>query len=528
MVGLSSHMKENENIHLNARVKIQGFYGTIKYVGSVENHPGIWVGVEWDDVSRGKHDGVVNNIRYFQTVHPYSGSMVRVEKLGEFQTLEEAIIDRYYEKDENVLDEYLIKETRQFMQAPLLEIVGMDKIRKKQSNLDELKEVALVGAPVNKCGDLSQLLNITNLDLSSTLIWNWGIVMNVVSQLKHLEYIDLSNNRLLLPSNGDLEEFVCVANKVKGINLRNNGITNWEEVLKIATLWPNIEFLSLQDNDLIAIDKFVHQEDVFLKLEKLDLQGNKLENFDNVVNLGHLKHLKELLLGNNRFTELKMPDCNYKEKLDIFVGLEKLNLRDNFIKDDVSCFNELDKLLSLENISYSSVSGESYEDTAYKAIALITGLKTLNKRRIEVSDRRNAEIDTWKQLFAKWFELNDDDIGREKFLNKFRAYPKLLVKYGTPDMHILDAAVNKKPGSYKILLEHLKSGKKIEKKLPSKMSIHALYGLISKLFGVILDGDDFNLVAIDPRCDNIRIPLDPSSKTIDYYSIKEGDTILIQ
>lgn len=526
MVGLSNQMQENENIHLDARVKIQGFHGTIKYVGSVENHPGIWVGVEWDDVSRGKHDGVVNNIRYFQTSHPYSGSMVRLEKLGEFQTLEEAILDRYYEKDENVLDEYLIKETRQFMHAPLLEIVGMDKIRKKQSNLDELMEVSVAGAPVNKCGDLTQFQNVTNLDLSSTLISNWAIVLEVVSELKNLQYIDLSNNRLLLPSPDVMDEFLCVTNKVKGINLRNNGITNWNEVLKIAKLWPNIEFLSLQDNELACIDKFP-QKDVFLKLEKLDLQGNKLEKFENVVNLGHLKRLKELLLGNNRFTELKLPDCNYKEKLDIFVALEKLNLRDTFIKDDVACFNELDKLMSLESLSYSSVSGDSYEDIAYKAIALITGLKSLNKRRIEDADRRNAEIDTWKQLFAKWFELNDDDIGREKFLNKFRAYPKLLVKYGTPDMHILDVAV-KKPGSCKILLEHLKSGKKVERKLPSKMSIQALHGLVSKLFGGVLDGDDFNLVAVDPRCDQIRVPLDPSSKTIDYYSIKEGDIILIQ
>lgn len=528
MVGLSNQMQQNENIHLDARVKIQGFYGTIKYVGSVENHPGIWVGVEWDDVSRGKHDGVVNNIRYFQTSHPYSGSMVRYEKLGDFQTLEEAILDRYYEKDENVLDEYAIKEARQFMHAPLLEIVGMDKIRKKQSHVDELADVSVAGAPVNKCGDLGQFRNVTNLDLSSTLIAKWSVVMNVVDQLKNLQFIDLSNNRLELPSLDETKEFLSAANKVKGINLRNCGITNWHEVLKIAKLWPNIEFLSLQDNALACIDKFTCKEKVFAKLEKLDLQGNKLENFDNIVNLGHLKHLRELLLGNNRLTDVKMPDCNYKEKLDIFVALEKLNLRDNFIKDDVTCFNELDKLLSLVNLSYSSISGGSYEDIAYKAIAMITDLKFMNKRRIEDADRRNAEIDTWKKLSAKWFELNDDDIGREKFLNKFRAYPKLLVKYGAPDMHILDAGAKKKQGSYKITLEHMTSGKRIEKKIPSKMSVQALYGLISKLFGGVLDGNDFTLIAMDPRCDNIRISLDPSSKTIDYYSIKEGDTILIQ
>ncbi|XP_063699303.1 tubulin-specific chaperone E [Culicoides brevitarsis] len=527
MVGLSNQISENENIHLDGRVKVQGFYGTIKYVGAVENHPGIWVGVEWDDVSRGKHDGVVKGIRYFQTSHPYSGTLVRLEKLlGDFQTLEEAIIDRYYEKDEIVLDESLIKEARQFMHAPLLEIVGMDKIRQKQSHLDELCDVSVAGAPINRCGDLTRFRQITNLDLSSTLISNWGVVMQVVEQLKNLQYLDLSNNRIRVPAEAEISEFASVANKVKGINLRNNGITNWHEVLKIAKLWPNIEFLSLQDNSVGKIEKFT-KENVFQKLEKLDLQGNKLENFENIVNLGHLKQLKELLLSNNNFTEVKMPDCNYQQKLDIFVALQKINLRDNFIKDDIACFNELDKLASLENLSYSTSTGERYEDWSYKAIALITGLKVLNKRRIEDSDRRNAEIDTWKLLFEKWFELSDDEIGREKFLNKFRAYPKLLLKYGTPEMHIVGAGAKKKSGTYKILLEHLGSGKRIERKLPSKMSIQALYGLISKLFAGVLDGNDFGLEAVDPRCENIRVPLDPSSKTIDYYSIKEGDTILI-
>lgn len=39
--------------------------GTIKYVGEVQGTEGIWLGVEWDDASRGKHDGIHGNDRYF-------------------------------------------------------------------------------------------------------------------------------------------------------------------------------------------------------------------------------------------------------------------------------------------------------------------------------------------------------------------------------------------------------------------------------------------------------------------------------
>ncbi|ETN71702.1 CAP-Gly domain protein, partial [Necator americanus] len=49
------------------RVLIGGCGAVVRYVGNVEGHPGVWVGVEWDDPRRGKHDGLVNGVRYFTT-----------------------------------------------------------------------------------------------------------------------------------------------------------------------------------------------------------------------------------------------------------------------------------------------------------------------------------------------------------------------------------------------------------------------------------------------------------------------------
>lgn len=33
----------------------------------VTGHSGIWLGIDWDDAARGKHDGSVNGITYFCT-----------------------------------------------------------------------------------------------------------------------------------------------------------------------------------------------------------------------------------------------------------------------------------------------------------------------------------------------------------------------------------------------------------------------------------------------------------------------------
>lgn len=52
---------------IGKRVDCGGHAGTIKYVGSVEGYNGIWLGIDWDDEERGKHNGCVNGKQYFIT-----------------------------------------------------------------------------------------------------------------------------------------------------------------------------------------------------------------------------------------------------------------------------------------------------------------------------------------------------------------------------------------------------------------------------------------------------------------------------
>jgi hypothetical protein len=50
---------------VGTRLALSGYIGTIRYVGEVDGAGGIWLGVEWDDRSRGKHDGIKDGKRYF-------------------------------------------------------------------------------------------------------------------------------------------------------------------------------------------------------------------------------------------------------------------------------------------------------------------------------------------------------------------------------------------------------------------------------------------------------------------------------
>lgn len=48
------------------RLSLKGQTCTVRYVGAVAEKKGEWLGVEWDDASRGKHDGTHDGTSYFK------------------------------------------------------------------------------------------------------------------------------------------------------------------------------------------------------------------------------------------------------------------------------------------------------------------------------------------------------------------------------------------------------------------------------------------------------------------------------
>lgn len=50
---------------IGQRVSYDGALCTVRFVGEVAGTAGTWLGVEWDDATRGKHDGCHKGVRYF-------------------------------------------------------------------------------------------------------------------------------------------------------------------------------------------------------------------------------------------------------------------------------------------------------------------------------------------------------------------------------------------------------------------------------------------------------------------------------
>jgi dynactin complex subunit len=51
--------------HVGQRVSFEGRLCTIRYIGNAGTDKD-WLGVEWDDPTRGKHDGENKGVRYFK------------------------------------------------------------------------------------------------------------------------------------------------------------------------------------------------------------------------------------------------------------------------------------------------------------------------------------------------------------------------------------------------------------------------------------------------------------------------------
>lgn len=62
-MAIQSNSSSGPNI--GDRIECNGEFGTIKYIGAVQDHPASWYGIDWDDPNRGKHNGTINNHVYF-------------------------------------------------------------------------------------------------------------------------------------------------------------------------------------------------------------------------------------------------------------------------------------------------------------------------------------------------------------------------------------------------------------------------------------------------------------------------------
>ena len=167
-----------------------GHRATVMFIGPVPPTKGAWLGVDWDaGDKRGKHDGSHEGRSYFAASSSKSGSFVRGHKVDGGVTFNAALKDRYgvVEDGTALVDDSTVQDLRKEMKASFVEMVGFEKVNKKQGDFKRLMTVDLSGSKVRGPGgndDPTLLEAVTDLNLSNTLISRWETVAEICRPLR--------------------------------------------------------------------------------------------------------------------------------------------------------------------------------------------------------------------------------------------------------------------------------------------------------------------------------------------------------
>ncbi|XP_011254453.1 tubulin-specific chaperone E isoform X1 [Camponotus floridanus] len=522
-------MVEDKKYEISSRIECDGYRGTLKYVGPVGNTKGEWLGIDWDDSTRGKHNGTYEGIVYFQARHSTSGSFIRPGKVKFGISCPQAIKMRYGLIDDELagIDRDEVSSLRREINAPFLDLVGFSKVNKKQSKFDQLKIVWLREQCVSDAGrpdELRELCpNLEELDISKNLINSWKIVADICSQLHSLIRLNVSEN--YLPVKEDVMALKNSFATVKHLTIAKMNY-NWSDIQQCISMFSSIEELSVSFNIVTTIKETITNINL-MKIVTLILEGNLISSWDEILKLGSLPCLEYLNLNSNKIDRIRFPSLTPMDKTELFPTLRQLHISENHISEWQS-INELDKLPNLEDLKFREnpiLKNETIETARQLIIARIAKLKILNGTEIFPVERRGAEYDYLKLYLPKWLETEN----RISFINEHPRYPKLIDKYGIANIPSIKPKVEMV--SNVITVEFVcpddpRQPRGIKRKLLKDMEVQKMIGLAQRLFKT--GGKIPALSFISQDLSNDEISLDKPLQELSYYSIQDGDQVLVR
>lgn len=293
---------------LGTRLALSGYIGTIRYVGKVEGTGGVWLGVEWDDPNRGKHDGIKDGKCYFPCLSAGAGSFIRpLPSLQYGKTFLRALTGKYIEQlhGSDTQETVVLGSSNGAIQV---EAVNLDKIRGKFASLERLQEVSLdkeyvfgTGAP----GEIRERCpNVKGVDLSHSLIPSWDVVALIATELPSLERLSLNNNRLRPPSDSKL--VMGAFSRLTELQL-NGTLMAWQAIMDVIALMPRLNRLESGYNRLQALTSLPPGLPA-PAVTTINLDCNQLSGWAETFQaLSPFPKLVRLILSSNLFESIPLP-----------------------------------------------------------------------------------------------------------------------------------------------------------------------------------------------------------------------------
>ncbi|PWZ03381.1 RNI-like protein [Testicularia cyperi] len=332
------------------RVSLGPHRGTVRYYGPVAPAKGDWLGIEWDDPLRGKHDGVsADGTRYFDVRKSGSGSFIRTtaSKLSCGCSFLQALRNKYLPETPSVgstasakEDEVKQQHSRKNLAEIEIEAPNMESVMRRAARLDRLREVGLGGWKTSgrnsvepgsmtdasqeayfevarafakdgseSVGAIRQTCpNIRWLDLSRSLLPDWEEVSLIAGDLDRLDTLLLHLNRLSPPTSPIPESWAQRFESLRDLRL-DGTLISWSEMLSLAPALSNLEHLQLGSNEISNLHSstaaVLIEFQPFPRLTSLSLEDNQIESFEEVARATSvLRSLETLNLIGNRLSHI--------------------------------------------------------------------------------------------------------------------------------------------------------------------------------------------------------------------------------
>lgn len=186
---------------------------------------------------------------------------------------------------------------------------GRPKTDNDEAELAYLRNVCLCNYNISSAGLESSTLvdlcpNVVDLDLSNNLLESWEEILPVISQLPRLNYLNLARNKIK-NNKSYLQEWKKPLPEVQNLVL-NGTQMKWGDVLRLAKMLPQLKELHICGNG------YIHLPDTTFRtlqgLECLRLNNNRIESWQEIWKLRYLSQLKTLILSGNPLLDLFFND----------------------------------------------------------------------------------------------------------------------------------------------------------------------------------------------------------------------------
>ncbi|EFP80226.2 uncharacterized protein PGTG_06182 [Puccinia graminis f. sp. tritici CRL 75-36-700-3] len=370
--------------------------GTVRFCGPVEGEDQgqTWLGIEWDDPTRGKHSGQFKDGPVlFQPLIPNSGTFMKPSKrLGTGRSFLAALKEKY-------LDEHLLNANKSNIRT---EEDSMRKVALRFSQLDRLRLIGLESSKINRAGneleirELEGLLpSVETLNLSSNMFSDLAEVATIAGKLPRLKTLVLSSNRFQF-----IPEMLSGLFAIEILYLDSTLLT-WKQSLKVASQIKALVELSLSNCRIghFGLDNVPTHEPSF---ENLSLNSN-LSPFNLSSSVQFivmvLKSVHQLSLVGNLIAE----------------GSEIDNLRD-YLPGLSSLFLDGNPLYGAQDVRKNRL----------LALARYPTLVHLDGSQVTPAERTEADL-------FYWSIVKKDPADHEQRKKLHKRYAELLAKFGLPE-----------------------------------------------------------------------------------------------